>query len=149
MAILPLGNNERIAWSINFEQHFPALATGLGFTPQEAEALTNDSAAMRHAILYAQVAAAFSKACTGFKNGMLGGVGENQATPGNPGFNPPATRTKHSPSLISARRAKPPSKSDGPSSALIRSNCNTANPAPKYGSPPIRAPAARLFLHRR
>jgi len=52
--VLPNGNNERIAWSLNFEAEFPALAAGLGFTGQEAQSLTDDAAAMRFAILFAQ-----------------------------------------------------------------------------------------------
>lgn len=87
--IIPTRDNERIAWSLNFEAEFPALAAQLGFTNAEMTALLQDSAAMRHAILVAQTGAAFSKACTAFKNGMLGGVGENQATPGIPVHNPP------------------------------------------------------------
>ncbi len=89
MAILPSGNNERIAWSLNFETEFPALSAGLGFANTEQTALLQDSAAMRHAILLAQTGAAFSKACTAFKNEMLGGVGENQLTPNQPSFTPP------------------------------------------------------------
>lgn len=89
MPILPVGNNERITWSLNFEAEFPAVATTLGFSNTEMTALLQDAAAMRHAILYAQVGAAFSKACTAFKNDMLGGVGENQLTPTQPSFTPP------------------------------------------------------------
>ena len=87
--ILPTRDSERITWSLNFETEFPALAATLGFTNMEMTALLQDAAAMRHAILYAQVGAAFSKACTAFKNGMLGGVGENQLTPSQPSFTPP------------------------------------------------------------
>lgn len=82
--ILPKDNNERVAWSLNFEQEFPALAGGLGFSNAEMTALLQDSAAMRHAILNAQAGAAFSKACTAFKNELLGGVGENATTPAVP-----------------------------------------------------------------
>lgn len=89
MAIIPTGNNERITWSLNFEAEFPALAAVLGFTNAEITALLQDSAAMRHGILYAQAGAVFSKACTAFKNGMLGGVGENQLTPVAPTFTAP------------------------------------------------------------
>lgn len=88
-SVIPKGNNERLAWSLNFEAEFPALAGGLGFANAEMTALLQDSAAMRHGILLAQSGAAFSKACTAFKNEMLGGVGENQATPAVPVFTPP------------------------------------------------------------
>ena len=83
--VLPPGNNQRIAWSMNFEQEFPAVAAVLGFTNAEQTALLQDSAAMRHGILFAQGAAAFSKAGTAFKNGMLGGT----QTPIVPTFTPP------------------------------------------------------------
>lgn len=86
---LPQGNNERIAWSMNFEQEFPAVSAVLGFTNSEQTALLQDSAAMRHAIMFAQGASAFSKAGTAFKNAMLGGVGENTLTPTVPTFTPP------------------------------------------------------------
>ena len=89
MAVLPTKDSERITWSLNFEAEILALAGTLGFTNLELTALTQDSAAMRHAILYAQAGAVFSKASTAFKNGMLGGVGENQLTPVNPTFTPP------------------------------------------------------------
>ena len=88
-SIIPTLENERISWSLNFEEEFPALAATLGFTNQELTALIQDSAAMRNAILTAQAGAAFSKACTAFKNGMLGGVGENTQTPLTPVFTPP------------------------------------------------------------
>lgn len=92
--IIPIGNKERITWSLNFEAEFPGLAPTLGFSAGEVTALLNDSAAMRHAILYALAGAVFSKACTAYKNGMLGGVGENQLTSDAPTFtappNPPA-----------------------------------------------------------
>ncbi len=84
------GNNERITWSLNFEGEFPGVASVLGFTNAEMTALLQDSAAMRHAILFSQAGAVFSKACTAFKNGMLGGVGENQLTPDATTFTAPA-----------------------------------------------------------
>ena len=87
--VLPTREPERIAWALNFEQEFPALAATLGFANTEMQDLLNDSAAMRHAIMFAQTGAAFSKAATAFKNGMLGGIGENQLTPNQPGFTPP------------------------------------------------------------
>ncbi len=98
MPILPLGSNERIAWAINFEKEFPALAAGLGFSAGEQTALLADSAAMRFAIVNAQAGAAFSKACTAFKNDLLGGVGENQATPAVPSF----TATPAPPAFVDA-----------------------------------------------
>ncbi len=88
-SVIPKGNNERITWSLNFEQEFPALSAVLGFSNSEMTTLLQDSAAMRHGILMAQAGAAFSKACTAFKNEMLGGVGENQLTPSQPSFTPP------------------------------------------------------------
>jgi len=87
--ILPKENNERIAWSINFEAEFPNFAAGLGFTAGEVTSLLADSEGMRHGILFGQAGAAFSKACTAYKNGMLGGVGENGQTPAVPSFTPP------------------------------------------------------------
>lgn len=87
--ILPTKDNERITWSLNFETEFPALAATLGFSNAAMTALLQDSAAMRNAILTAQVGAAFSKSCTAFKNDMLGGVGENAQTPTAPTFTPP------------------------------------------------------------
>ena len=89
MAILPTRDNDRITWSMNFEAEFPGLGATLGFTNLEITALLQDSAAMRHAIMFAQAGAVFSKAATAFKNGMLGGVGENQDTPDQPVFTPP------------------------------------------------------------
>ena len=89
MTVIPIRENERIAWSLNFEQEFAGLAAGLGFTNLELTALLQDAAAMRHAILVAQAGAAFSKSCTAFKNDLLGGVGENQTTPLVPVFNTP------------------------------------------------------------
>jgi len=88
-SLIPTRDNERITWSLNFETEFPAVSSTLGFTNLEQTALLQDSAAMRHAILFAQAGAVFSKACTAFKNGMLGGVGENQLTPVNPTFTAP------------------------------------------------------------
>lgn len=87
--IIPTVENERISWSLNFEEKFSALAAALGFSNQELTALLQDSAAMRNAILTAQAGAAFSKACTAFKNELLGGVGENTATPVAPVYTPP------------------------------------------------------------
>lgn len=89
MAILPKENNERINWTLNFEQEFPALAAGLGFTNAEMTALLQDSAALRYSILVAQAGAILSKKCTAYKNDMVGGVGENQQTPEVPVFTPP------------------------------------------------------------
>ena len=88
--ILPTKDIERITWSLNFETEFTAVAGTLGFSGQEVTDLLNDAAAMRHAIMFAQAGAVFSKASTAFKNGMLGGVGENQLTPNQPGFNVPS-----------------------------------------------------------
>lgn len=87
--IIPTIENERIAWSLNFEAEFPGLANLLGFSSAEVTSLLADSAAMRHAILVAQGGAVFSKKCTAFKNDLLGGVGENQTTPQMPSFTPP------------------------------------------------------------
>ncbi len=87
--IIPTRDNDRIAWSMNFEAEFPGVSGTLGFTNPEMTALLLDSAAMRHAIMFAQAGAVFSKASTAFKNGMLGGVGENQQTPVQPVFTPP------------------------------------------------------------
>lgn len=89
--IIPTTDPERIAWSLNFENEFPALAVLLGFTDDERMNLMAASAAMRFSILHALAAAAFSKSCTAYKNGMNGGVGENQATPAIPVFTPLAS----------------------------------------------------------
>lgn len=85
--IIPTGNNERVTWSLNFDDNFPTLAPDLGFGAAEITALVNDSAMMRFAILNAQTAAAFSKTCTAYKNEMLGGLGENFEQPRVPVFN--------------------------------------------------------------
>lgn len=87
-SIIPISDPERIAWSLNFENEFPALAVLLGFTNTEKAALMADSAAMRFSILNSLAAAAFSKSCTAHKNGMNGGVEENEATPVIPVFTP-------------------------------------------------------------
>jgi hypothetical protein len=87
--ILPTGNAQRIAWALNFEEKFPELGADLGFLPAEITAMVNASAAMRLSILNAQLAAVFAKASTGYKNDMLGGVGDNVATPSIPTFNAP------------------------------------------------------------
>ena len=90
-SLLPKGNNERIAWTLNFEDKFPVLAPGLGFAAAEVTDLTDASQLMRFAILNAQAGAAFSKACTGYKIQMLGGVGDGVATPEIPVFNAAAS----------------------------------------------------------
>ena len=97
-SVLPRESNERVAWSINFEKEFPGLEAGFGFTAAEQTALLADSAAMRFAIVNAQAGAAFSKACTAYKNDLLGGVGENQQTPQVPGF----TATAAPPAFVEA-----------------------------------------------
>ena len=94
-SVIPQGSSERISWALNFEKQFPGLAAEFGFTAAEQASLLADSAAMRFAIVNAQAGAAFSKACTAYKNDLLGGVGENQATPAVPSFTatpaPPAS----------------------------------------------------------
>lgn len=45
--LIPSGNNERIAWSINFESKFPQLAPDLGFSSAEVTALVQDAVVMR------------------------------------------------------------------------------------------------------
>lgn len=92
--LVPQGNNERIAWSLNFESKFPALAPDLGFSGAETTSLVQDAAMMRFLILNAQAAAAFSKSATAYKNELLGGVGENFNEPGAPVFNLPAQPTQ-------------------------------------------------------
>lgn len=89
--LIPKGNNERVTWSLNFEDKFPLLGADLGFSAAEITALTDASQMMRFSILNSQAGAAFSKACTGYKNGMLGGVGDNANTPEIPVFNAPAS----------------------------------------------------------
>jgi hypothetical protein len=86
--VIPNKESDRISWSLNFENEFPALSATLGFTNTEQTALMQDSAAMRFAVLNAQSGSAFSKSCTAFKNDMLGGVGENRQTPTVPAFTP-------------------------------------------------------------
>ncbi len=88
--VIPAIENERIAWSINFEAKFSDFAAGLGFAPGEVTSLLAASATMRFGILVGQGGAAFSKTCTAYKNGMLGGVGENMQTPTVPVFTPVA-----------------------------------------------------------
>ena len=85
---IPTREDERVTWTLNFEDNFPTLAPDLGFSAAEITALVNDSAMMRYAILNAQTAAAFSKTCTAFKNAMIGGVGENVEQPKIPVYNP-------------------------------------------------------------
>ena len=85
--VLPKGNDERVTWSLNFEENFPTLGADLGFSGDEITGLVNDSAMLRYAILNGQTAAAFSKTCTGFKNAMLGGVGDNVESPKVPVYN--------------------------------------------------------------
>jgi len=92
-AMLPKGNNERVTWSLNFEEIFPVIGADLGFSAAEIAALINDSAMMRYAILNGQSATAFSRTCTGFKNAMLGGVGDNVESPKIPVYNPLALPT--------------------------------------------------------
>lgn len=84
--IIPQGSNERFAWSLNFEDEFPAVREVLGFMELEETALLAASAAMRYVILNSQAGAAFSKACRAYKNDMLGGVDENTLTPTFPDF---------------------------------------------------------------
>ena len=85
--MIPAGINERVTWSLNFEENFPTLGADLGFSTAEITGLTDDSAMLRYAILNGQTAAAFSKTCTGFKNAMLGGVGDNVESPKVPVYN--------------------------------------------------------------
>lgn len=90
---IPTREDERVTWTLNFDDNFPVLGPDLGFSAAEITALVNDSAMMRFAILNAQAAAAFSKTCTAFKNAMIGGVGENVGTPKTPVYNPIAPPT--------------------------------------------------------
>jgi len=83
---LPKGNNERVSWSINFEAEFPPLASGLGFSTAETTELLNYVINLRFDILRAQRALAFSKACSQYKNEMLGGVTATQDAPVLPVF---------------------------------------------------------------
>ena len=96
--VIPIRDNERIAWSLNFEKEFPNYSATLGFTNAEETALLADAAAMRFVILNALAGAAFSKTCTAYKNNLLGGVGENAATPTIPVFTP----TPNAPGFIDA-----------------------------------------------
>lgn len=91
--VIPSGNDERVMWTLNFEDVFPVLGPDLGFSAAEITALVADSAMLRYAILNAQTAAAFSKTCTAFKNAMIGGVGENITPPKTPVYNPLAPPT--------------------------------------------------------
>lgn len=84
---LPKGNNERVAWSINFEAEFPALGADLGFTPAEITDLIEKVGYLRFLILRNQKALAFSKACSQYKSEMLSGVSETQEPPKVPAFN--------------------------------------------------------------
>jgi len=83
---LPTGNNERVTWSINFEAEFPPLSSGLGFSTAETTELLNHVINLRFIILRAQRALAFSKACSQYKHGMLGGVEATQDAPVLPVF---------------------------------------------------------------
>lgn len=79
--IIPVTENERLAWTLNFEDQFPPIAASLGFSSLEIDSLMNDCAMMRFVIVNNQASTAFSKTCTAFKNEMLGGVGENVNQP--------------------------------------------------------------------
>lgn len=92
--IIPTGNNERIAWSLNFEDKFPAIASQVGFSNVEAAALVNDAIMMRFLIENGSSARAHSKASNSYKDDMLGGVSSGAAEPVLPLLNstePPAT----------------------------------------------------------
>lgn len=78
---IPKGNNERIAWSLNFVDKFPALAAQVGFSTAEATALVNDAVWMRFVIENGISAQAHSKASNTFKYGMLNGVQSGAAEP--------------------------------------------------------------------
>lgn len=91
---IPQGNNERVTWSLNFEDKFPPLAADLGFSTAEADGLVNDSQTMRFVILNGQAATAFSKASNEFKYTKLGDSTDGKNQPPVPPYNPveqPAT----------------------------------------------------------
>jgi hypothetical protein len=90
-SLIPKGNDERVTWTFNFENKFLSLGPDLGFSAAEITALVDASRMLRFVILHSQAGAAFSKATTGYKNAMLGGVGDNAATPEIPVFTPPDT----------------------------------------------------------
>jgi len=80
-SFIPQGNNERIAWSLNFEDKFPALAASVGFSAAEAGALVKDAIAMRFVIENGISAQAHSKASNSYKYDMLEGVSSGAAEP--------------------------------------------------------------------
>lgn len=84
---IPQGNDERVTWSLNFDDKFPPLAVDLGFSTAEADALVNDSATMRFVILNGQAATAFSKAVNEFKYMKLGDSTDGKNQPKSPVFN--------------------------------------------------------------
>lgn len=95
--LIPSGNNERIAWSLNFEDKFPAVAGSVGFSTAEAVALVSDAIMMRFLIENGISAKAHSKASNTYKENMLGGVSSGAAEPVLPLLNstePPATIVK-------------------------------------------------------
>lgn len=92
-SFIPQGNNERIAWSLNFEDKFLSIAPSVGFSTAEAEALVKDAIMMRFVIENGITAQAYSKASNSFKYDMLNGVENGASEPVMPLLNstePPA-----------------------------------------------------------
>lgn len=80
-SVIPKGNDERVSWSLNFEDKFPAVAAGLGFNPVGTASLVNDSATMRFLIQNSVSATAHSKASNSYKYALLEGVADGAAEP--------------------------------------------------------------------
>ena len=79
--VIPQNNDERVSWSLNFEDKFPAVAASLGFNPASITSLLNDSAMMRFLIQNGVSATAHSKASNSYKYAMLEGVAEGDPEP--------------------------------------------------------------------
>lgn len=78
---IPKGNDERVIWSLNFEDKFPALGASLGFNPAAIAGLLNDSETMRFLIQNGVSATAHSKATNSYKYAMLEGVEDGASEP--------------------------------------------------------------------
>lgn len=80
-SVIPVSSDERVSWSLNFEDKFPALGASLGFNPAAISGLLNDSAMMRFLIQNGISATAHSKATNSYKYAMLEGVKDGDPEP--------------------------------------------------------------------
>lgn len=82
--IIPRGNNERVSWTLSFEDTFPGLAAGLGFSTTESQALLEDSAMLRFVIQNGISAAAHAKATNSYKYSIINGIEDGESEPALP-----------------------------------------------------------------